>query len=125
MRRVLIWCLVAAAVSPAAGCQKSPKPAAGTTPGGGAAGGSSAGGATSGDDEVMRQYLKLRNEYADLLEKKASEAQIRDVSARSGAKLREMQTLPQDRQMALQKKYQKEWDAAKERVERAMGGGKP
>ena len=35
---------------------------------------------------------------------------------RSSAKLRELQALPKDRQMAVQVKYQKEWDAAKEQI---------
>jgi hypothetical protein len=73
----------------------------------------------------MLDYLQLRNEMAELLEKKASETKIRDVSERSGAKLRELQALPRDRQMAVQLKYQKEWDATNARLGKAITGDQP
>ncbi len=75
--------------------------------------------------ELMLDYLKYRNEYAELLEKKAPPEQSSAAAARSSAKLREMHALPQDRQLALQRKYQKEWDAAKARVEKAITAGQP
>jgi hypothetical protein len=79
----------------------------------------------SADDQLMLDYLKARNEFAELLEKKAPPEQSSAAAARSSAKLAEMQALPTDRQMALQKKYQKEWDAAKARVEKAITAGQP
>jgi len=71
----------------------------------------------------MLDYLKARNEHAELLEKKAPPEQSTAAAARSSAKLEELHALPRDRQAALQKKYQKEWDAAKARLEKAIVGG--
>jgi hypothetical protein len=120
MSRVIPLCLVIAAACSAAGCQKSADSSAASAPGKAAPGDPRAG---SADDQLMLDYLRLRNEMAELLEKKAPEAKIRDASERSGAKLRELQALPQDRQKAVQKKYQKEWDAAQARVGKAITGG--
>ncbi|MFL5340759.1 MAG: hypothetical protein ACJ8F7_11460 [Gemmataceae bacterium] len=125
MSRVILLGLVMAAACSGAGCQKKSETSPSSTP---AASTPAAGGPAtplSADDQLMLDYLQLRNEVAELLEKKAPEAQLREVSARSGAKLKELQALPRDRQMAVQLKYQKQWDAANERVGKAITGDKP
>lgn len=129
MTRVTLLCLLISAAGSAAGCKKSSTsttpPTAGARPtqvAGTKAGGVQAG-TSSADDQLMLDYLRLRNEVAALLEKKAPEADIREASTRSSAKLRELQALPRDRQAALQSKYQKEWTAANERVGKAIVGG--
>jgi len=124
MSRIIPLCLLIAAAGSAAGCRKSADSSVASAPGNAAP---TAGdpGAASADDQLMLDYLRLRNEMAQLLEKKAPEAKIREVSERSGAKLRELQALPQGRQMAVQKKYQKEWDATQARLGKAITGGQP
>lgn len=117
MSRVLLLGLLLVTAYAAAGCQNSSQTSA---PGGPATTAGVPGAPLSADDQLMLDYLQARNEYAELLEKKSSGPKIREVAERSSAKLRELQALPRDRQMAVQTKYQKEWDAAKERVNKAI-----
>lgn len=114
--RTLLCILIAACL--AVGCQKAAPSSAPLS-----SGTNAKESALSADDQLMLAYLQARKEYAELLEKKAPEAS--DAAARSSAKLDELHALPQDRQMALQRKYQKEWDVANERVRKAISPGKP
>jgi len=135
-RVALVGVLIVAACS-AAGCRKSANPSspsapsapsagpAVTAPAGSTRAGGDPGTTLSGDDQLMLDYLKARTEFAELLEKKAPSEQSSAAAARSSEKLRQMQALSFDRQMALQKKYQKEWDAVKARVEKAITAGQP
>jgi hypothetical protein len=74
------------------------------------------------DDQLMKDYIKLRNDCAEAMEKKAGEQVIRELSEKSTAKLTQLQALPQDRQMKLQTKYKAEWDAMQKRVREAITG---
>lgn len=111
--------LVLISVTFMVGCSKS-KTA--TNPG---AQGTSGGVATqdnASDDQLMKDYIKLRNDCAEAMEKKAGEQVIRELSEKSTAKLTQLQALPQDRQMKLQTKYKAEWDAMQKRVREAITG---
>ncbi len=137
MSRVALSCVLIVAACSAAGCRKSANssspsapssPSANpvaTAPAGSTRAGGDQGKTLSADDQLMLDYLKTRHECAELLAKKAPEAQIREASARSSAKLRELQALPTARQAVVQKKYQEEWDAAKARMEKAITSGQP
>ena len=76
-------------------------------------------------DSGADEYLRTPYRMTELLEKKAPSEQSSAAATRSSVKLREMQALPTDRQLALQKKYQKEWDAVKARLEKAITAGQP
>lgn len=122
-RRILLIAALVCAAS-AVGCKKNAPPGAANGTGGAGPAAVAPGAASSNsDDELMREYIRLRHEFAAALEKKAGQAAIREASDRSSAKLAELHALPQDRQAALQKKFQKEWDAQKERVAKAIAGG--
>jgi len=136
MARVALSCVLIVAACLIAGCRKSANPSsssapsspsapAASTPGRSTRAGADQAKALSADDQLMLDYLKARTEFAELLEKKAPPEQSSAAAARSSAKLEEMHALPFDRQMALQKKYQKEWDAVKARVEKAIMAGQP
>ncbi len=82
MSRVIVFFLLIAAACSAAGCRKSSTSATPPIPKGSAQATSTQAAALSADDQLMLDYLRLRNEYAGLLEKKAPEADVREASAR-------------------------------------------